>query len=121
MPIPDKLKDRRYGVKSFVPDELEQLLFEGEPEHHLWLLISKGIFNESWVSEPWKGDAEDLKQTLCADSSIARGSAIRLLGGVQLSTIGIWLTHLEKKFPSRVERPPRTSNERPWIIRPPAS
>jgi hypothetical protein len=121
MSIPEELRDRRYGVKSSLPAELAQLLFEGESEYHLWLLIQKGLFSDSWDDEPWQGDAEDLKQKLCAEGSLVRGSAIRLLGSVQLSTIGIWLTHLEKRFPSRIQRPPRTANERPWIIHPPAS
>ena len=115
MPIPVKLQGRRYGVQSFIPDELAQTIFEGESEYHLWLLISKGIF--STERGPWSGDAQDLKETLCANECVVRESARKLMGGVQLSTIGGWLRQLKDKFPNRIEKS-RTAKERTWIIQP---
>ena len=120
VPVPQHLEDRRYGLKSFIPDELARTIFEGEPEHHLWLLINKGIFPEEREgSGPWSGDAEDLKGKLCADGCPVRASASRLLGSVHLSTIGTWLRQLKARFPTRFDRH-RKGDERTWIIHPPA-
>ena len=113
------MQGRRYGVASHIPEEIGLLIFEGEPEHHLWLLINKAFFADEDDCDVWRGDAEDLKQALCADSSLVRASAVRLLGGVQLATIGIWLSHLAAKFPARVEKH-RTADKRGWIVNPPA-
>jgi len=118
MPVPPALQGRRYGVASYVPEEIGQAIFEGEPEHHLMLLINKGLFADGDAG-PWQGDADDLKQALCADTSSVKGSAVRLMGNLQLATVGIWLAHLATKFPARV-RKHRTSEKRGWIITPPA-
>jgi hypothetical protein len=115
MPIPPEMIGRRYGVASFIPEELALTIFEGEPEHHLLLLIDKGLVAGFDDEGLWKGDSEDLKQALCGESSSVRGSAVRLLGGVQAATLGIWLSHLAQKFPARV-RKHRTADTREWII-----
>ncbi len=121
MPIPVALQGRRFGVQSYIPEDIGQTIFEGEPEHHLLLLINKGIFAPARLDDgPWRGDAEDLKQALSGDASPVQASARRLLGGVQIATVGIWLSHLESKFPGRVSKH-RTAKERGWIIRPPAA
>ncbi len=121
MPIPAHLQARRYGVASFIHEEIGLTIYEGEPEHHLLLLIDKGLWDEQEKPvAPWRGDAEDLKQALCAEASANRGSATRLMGGVQLSTIGIWLSHLASKFPARVTKH-RTAEKREWVIHPPAA
>jgi len=115
--VPPDLQGRRYGVQSYIPEELGLTIFEGEQEHHLLLLIDKGLFAEEDAPTPWRGDAEDLKQALCAELSPVRGSASRLMGNIQLSTVGIWLSHLASKFPSRVVKH-RTADKRDWIIHP---
>jgi hypothetical protein len=120
MPIPAPMQGRRYGVASHIPEEIGLLIFEGEPEHHLLLLIEKAFFADEDDRDVWRGDAEDLKQALCAESSPVRSSAVRLLGGLQLGTIGTWLRHLKDKFPARVQSH-RTSNKRVWIVNPPAA
>ena len=119
MPIPAAMQARRYGVASYIPEDIALRIFEGEPEHHLLLLIEKAFFADEDERDVWRGDAEDLKQTLCADSSPVRGSAVRLLGGVQLATIGIWLSHLAAKFPARVQKH-RKGDKREWLVNPPA-
>ncbi len=112
--IPPELLARRYGVASFIPEELGDDIFEGEPEHHLLLLINKGLKTSD---EPWEGDAEDLKQTLCADDSPVKSSARKLIGSLaNLGTLGIWLKHLSVRYPSRIKQARRKATERPWII-----
>lgn len=118
--IPDAMQGRRYGVASYIPEEIGLLIFEGEPEHHLLLLIDKSLFDDDDERTAWRGDAEDLKQALCAESSPVRASAVRLLGGVQLATIGIWLSHLAAKFPARIQKH-RRGDKREWIINPPSA
>jgi hypothetical protein len=114
MPIPERFKGRRYGVTSHIPEEIAQTLFEGEPEHHLLLLLDKaGIFEDG---EAWEGDAEDLKQHLCSDGSPVRASAIRLLGAYP-TACGQYLARLAAKFPARIKKH-RKANWRGWIIRP---
>lgn len=114
--IPEKFKGRRYGVTSYIPEEIAQTLFEGEPEHHLLLLIDKADIFEA--GEDWVGDAEDLKQTLCREASPVRASAVRLLGAYP-TACGQYLARLLVKFPSRIEKH-RKANWRGWIIHPPA-
>ena len=116
-PIPEKLRARRYGVQSYIPAEIGLIIFEGEPEHHLMLLIDKGLFPGDEKHSPWHGDAEDLKQALCEDGCPVRNSAVRLMGNTLLSTVGIWLSHLQSKFPARVEKH-RTADKRGWTIHP---
>lgn len=120
MTIPENLQARRYGVKSHIPEEIGLTIFEGEPEHHLLLLLDKGLWPADEPRQTWRGDAEDLKQALCSDNSSVKGSATRLIGGMQLATVGIWLSHLASKFPSRVVKH-RTAEKREWVIHPPAA
>lgn len=116
MPIPEQFKGRRYGVTSYIPEEIAQTLFEGEPEHHLLLLLDKAeIFEDG---KAWEGDAEDLKQHLSRDTSPVRASAIRLLGAYP-TACGQYLARLAAKFPGRVKKH-RKANWRGWIIHPPA-
>ena len=120
MPIPERLKGKRYGVQSFIPAEIAQTIFESEPEHHLMLLIDKAIFPETMTHvEPWCGDAVDLKQARCSEGSTVRGSASRLLGAYPTAT-GQYLARLAFKFPTRFEKN-RSAKKRGWIIRPPSS
>jgi hypothetical protein len=119
-PILDSLKGRRYGVKSIMPEEIAQIIFESEPEHHLLLLIDKEIFKPGRLDTgPWTGDAEDLKQTLCDEASLVRPSATRLLAAYP-TACGQYLARLEAKFPDRFAKH-RTANKRDWIIQPPAT
>jgi len=116
MPIPENLRGRRFGVTSFIPEEIAQTIFESETEHHLLLLIDKaGLFEDG---EQWEGDAEDLKQALCSDASPVRASATRLLNAYP-EKCGQLLAKLRSRFPERFEKH-RKSNHRGWIIRPPA-
>jgi len=117
MRIPDQIQGRRYGVQSFIPDEIAQMIFETEPEHHLLLMIDKEIFREGRLETgDWEGDAEDLKQALCAEGSGVKASAGKLL--VYPSVCGQYLARLADRMPSRFSRT-RTAAKRIWVIRPP--
>jgi len=118
--IPENLKHQRYGIRSYVPDELAETLFESEPEHHLLLLIEKALWkdnDETTFREPWIGDAEELKQLLTAESSPVRASATRLLSAYP-TACGQYLARLNERFPGRI-RPKRSNRKRNWIITPP--
>ena len=120
MPIPPEWRGRRYGVRSYIPEEIGHTISEGEPAHHLLMLIDKGLPPEDEDdSKPWQGDAEDLKQVLCGESSSVRNSANRFLGSVPIATLGIWLSQLESQHPRRI-RKNRTANKRLWIIQRPS-
>jgi hypothetical protein len=117
MIIPQRLLGRRYGVRSFMPEEIARTIFENEPEHHLLLMIDKEIFGDQRLDVgPWEGGAEDLKQALCADTSSVKASALKLLGAP--SVVGTYLARLEGRMPSRFERH-RTGDKRGWLINPP--
>ena len=116
MKIEDRFKSRRFGVTHYIPEELARAIHEGEPEFHLAMLIDKaGLFEDG---EAWQGDAEDLRQTLCAEGSPVKDAAGRLLKQLALSTIGKWLALLETQTPRRYKFH-RTGNARKWIIQPP--
>jgi len=119
--IPQSLAGRRYGVRSGIPEDIAQTLFEAEPEHHLLMLIDKDLFPADRIggAEPWRGDAEDLKQRLSGDTSEVRASAVRLLGAYP-TACGQYLARLAAKFPTRFRRE-RTASKRGWCIHPPAS
>ncbi|HEY5706309.1 MAG TPA: primase-helicase family protein [Terrimicrobiaceae bacterium] len=119
MEIPTALVGRRYGVRSYISEELAQTLFESEPEHHLLILIDKELWREQETVVPWQGDAEDLKQALTSESSSVRASASRLLGAYP-TACGQYLARLASKLPDRFEKK-RTAEKRGWRINPPAS
>ncbi len=117
MPVPPHMKGRRYGVQSFIPEDVAQSLFESEPEHHLLLLIDKVIFGPDRLEGgPWEGDAEDLKQALCAETSSGRASANRLLSAYP-TACGVYLARLASKYPDRIQKH-RTAASRNWVIQP---
>ena len=99
MEIPKALVGQRYGVRSYISEELAQTLFESEPEHHLLILIDKELWREQETAVQWRGDAEDLKQALTSESSS--------------------LARLASKLPDRFEKK-RTGEKRGWRINPPA-
>lgn len=120
MDIPERLTGKRYGVKSFIPQELSERLFESEPEFSLLLLIEKELWRGQDSPAPWRGDAEDLRHALTHESSEVRSSALGLCKP-GLAFIGILLQKLSRALPARVVRAPRTGKERGWIINPPAA
>ena len=119
MSVPPALLGRRFGLKSFIPEEISQTMFQDEPEHLLSLLIEQRFFPQDGSGiEKWEGSAEDLKQALCADDFPGRNSAQRLLGAHAV-VCGQLLHRLEQEFPARFQRGHRTASKREWIIRPP--
>ncbi|MGB8352294.1 MAG: primase-helicase family protein [Chthoniobacteraceae bacterium] len=120
MAVPTGLVSRRYGVQSFIPEDIKQTMFESESEHHLLLLIDKCIFSpDKLENKQWEGSAEDLKQALCAEGSNVKDSAHRLLGLYPI-VCGQYLRRLMDKFPARFQKH-RSASKREWIIQPPAA
>lgn len=119
MKIPERLAGKRYGVRSFIPQELAESLFESEPEFSLLMLADKELWRGHEIPEPWRGDAEDLKHALCHESSEVRASALGLCKP-GLAFLGTLLSKLARALPDRVEKVKRTGKERGWIIHPPA-
>jgi len=115
MTIPDRLAGKRYGVASFIPDELAAALAENEPEFILLMLIDKELWRDL-PKEPWHGDADDLKHVLTGEGSTVRASSIKLCA--RLDFLGTLLSKLARAVPSRVKKLPRTAFERGWEILP---
>jgi hypothetical protein len=117
--IPEQLRSRRYGVKSYLAPDIAQILFEGEPESHLLLLIDMVIWSNDAPRTAWKGNAEELKMLLTADDSPVRATAVKLLGQFA-NCCGQFLGRLEKRMPGRFSKA-RTGTKRDWLIQPPPS
>jgi len=116
-PVPASLVGKRYGVKSFIPPELAESLFESEPEFSLLMLADKVLWENQTTPETWRGDAEDLKHALTDEGSVVRSSAAGLCKNLQF--LGTLLAKLSKAFPHRVEKIKRTGTERGWLFYPP--
>ena len=116
--IPEEMKSSRYGVASYVGEELASMLFEQEPESQLLLLIDKELFGPGSIhaGKDWQGDAEDLQQYLTDDARPSRKSASKLLN--YSTACGQLLAKLKSKYPSRF-RKHRKADHRGWIISPP--
>ena len=118
MEIPAKLQSRRYGVRSHLAPDIAEILFEGEPESHLLMLLDMGLWSEDQPREPWRGNAEELKQALTAEGSPVRATANKLLNQFA-NCAGQYLGRLEKRMPARFSKA-RTGTKRDWLIHPPA-
>lgn len=118
-PIPADIVGKRYGVKSFIPQELAESLFESEPEYSLLLLADKVLWRGGSTPEDWRGDAEDLKLILTNECSEVRASALSICKP-GLPFIGTLLGKLASALPDRVEKARRTGKQRGWVIHPPA-
>jgi len=124
--VPEELKDRRYGVRSYVDPEIAEMLYQQEPESFLLTLIDE-MFGESLDFKDdgsgqlnaWTGSATDLKEKLTDSGSKGHISARKILDG-HVSQCGILLGKLEKKFPERFARD-RDGKSRAWTIQPPSS
>jgi len=124
--VPEELKDRRYGVRSYVDPEIAEMLYQQEPESFLLTLIDE-MFGESLDFKDdgsgqlnaWTGSATDLKEKLTDSGSKGHISARKILDG-HVSQCGILLGKLEKKFPERFARD-RDGKSREWTIQPPSS
>lgn len=120
--IPARLVGTRYGVRSYIEPDLAQTLFESEPEALLLLLVDKCLWDDpdgDEKREPWRGDAEDLRNRLTDDASPVRVAAQRLLNSYP-TACGQYLARLANRFPDRIQRK-RTAQSRDWIIHPPAA
>ena len=125
--VPETLKDRRYGVRSYVDVEIEELLFDQEPEALQLSLVDEILFGSSSLDfkddgsgefNPWEGSATELRDKLTDQSAKGYMSARRLLDGAAEQS-GRLLGKLEKKFPDRFHLK-RTGKKRLWIIQPPS-
>lgn len=125
--VPETLKDRRYGVRSYVDVEIEELLFDQEPEALLLSLVDEVLFGSASLDfkadgsggfNPWEGSATELRDKLTDQNSKGYMSARKLLDGAAEQS-GRLLGKLEKKFPERFHLK-RTGKKRSWIIQPPS-
>ena len=125
--VPETLKDRRYGVRSYVDVEIEELLFDQEPEALLLSLVDEVLFGSASLDfkadgsggfNPWEGSATELRDKLTDQNSKGYMSARKLLDGAAEQS-GRLLGKLEKKFPERFHLK-RTGKKRSWIIQSPS-
>jgi hypothetical protein len=124
--VPQSLRDRRYGVRSYIDPEIEERLFELEPESLLLTLIDDCLFpssldfkeDGSGELNPWKGSATELREKLIADNFPQFRTARKLLD-CAVSECGKLLGKLGKKHPDRFSES-RTGKKRSWVIQPPS-
>jgi hypothetical protein len=124
--VPPALQDRRYGVRSYVDPEIEERLFEQEPESLLLTLIDESLFpasldfrdDGSGELNPWKGSATELRDKLTDQNTKGHMTARKLLDG-SAESCGRLLGKLAKKFPERFSEK-RTGKKRSWVIQPPS-
>ncbi len=125
--VPETLKDRRYGVRSYVDVDIEEQLFELEPESLLLALVDDALFGPTALDfkddgsgefNPWEGSATELRDKLTEVGTKGHMTARKLLDGAA-EQCGKLLGKLEKKFPDRFHLK-RTGKKRLWIIQPPS-
>lgn len=125
--VPETLKDRRYGVRSYVDVDIEEQLFEQEPESLLLALVDDALFGPTALDfkddgsgefNPWEGSATELRDKLTEVCAKGHMTARKLLDGAA-EQCGKLLGKLEKKFPDRFHQK-RTGKKRSWIIQPPS-
>jgi len=130
--VPTSLRDRRYGVRSFVDPEIAEQLFALQPESQLLALIDEFLFpssldfkdDGSGELNPWRGSATELREKLTTQESKGHTGARTLLNG-DLGAIGRMLSKLAEKYPDRFSPPDapgnRTGKKRSWVIQPPSN
>ena len=125
--VPETLKDRRYGVRSYVDVDIEEQLFEQEPESLLLALVDDVLFGPTALDfkddgsgefNPWEGSATELRDKLSEQGTKGFMTARKLLDGAA-EQCGKLLGKLEKKFPERYHQK-RSGKKRSWIIQPPS-
>ncbi len=127
MVVPEHLRDRRYGVRSFVDPEIEEMLFDQEGESILLSIIDEVAFgsssnlcfdNETGTFTPWEASSTEVVEKL-TDQGVKGYTTARKLFEGSADKCGQLLGKLAKKFPNRFEKG-RSGARRFWIIKPPA-
>ena len=108
--IPEKLRDRRFGVATFHHPELAQHLQELSPQAELLELID--LLKPWGTLDPWEGSSKELRLQLLNHDSTC-DDARRLLKYPH--ACGEYLGDLAKSHPDRV-KDGRTKHARRWIV-----
>jgi hypothetical protein len=108
--IPEKLRDRRFGIATFHHPELVQHLQEFSPQAELLELID--LLKPWGTLDPWEGSSKELRLQLLKHDS-TRDDAKRLLK--YSNACGEYLGDLAKSHPHRVKGA-RTKYARRWIV-----
>lgn len=109
--VPKFMHDSRFGVCQFQHPDLFAVLQDIDPEMRLLDILDHCL--EVW---PWKGQAIELENLLCAHPTYGR-QASRLLGDWHAAT-GSYLGKLAVRFPQRIEAR-RSEGKTRWTIRAP--
>lgn len=111
--MPDDIKGRRYGIKSFQHPDLLGCINELAPEHELLMLIDEHCFCNGQTV--WRGSAAELQTWL---STACEKRVEHLLKWGQ--ACATYLSRLSKQLPDRFLYH-RTRHERTWELRAPVS
>lgn len=107
--MPDAIRSRRFGIKSFQHPDLLTYINELAPEHELHMLINEHCFKNGQIL--WKGTAAELQTYL---SMTCEKRVERLLKWGQACST--YLSRLSKQFPDRfLSR--RSHEHRYWEIK----
>jgi len=102
---------RRFGVKSYVDDDIAEKLYDAESDCYFLLLIDKALWKSG---KPfWEGDAEDLFQLLSLEDSGVAVSVRKFLSNG--NHCGQLLAKLHTRYPGRFSYR-RTNQKRLWHI-----
>ncbi len=110
--IPQKLKDKRYGITAWQNPELTQELESLAPEFRLLNLIDAlGVVSD--FNLEWTGSSTELERALREKDKT--GEVARLLS--YPTACGVYLSRLLTKFPQRVEAVPGKNHQKTWTLR----
>lgn len=98
-PIPDDMKDLRYGMKKYQNADLMFALSSLSPEYKLWnLILQSGVLSNS--ARIWSGTASDLEAELQKTSVAKQVSDLLYFS----TAAGVYLGRLAKSQPGNVEK-----------------
>lgn len=110
--IPEKLKDKRYGVKAFQHPDLIRELDSLAPEYRLLAMIeNSSIWNT--VMPCWTGTALALETELRKEDKTGEGNRVFTFS----SACGVYLGRLLQKFPDRFTQERGAGNTTVWTIK----
>ena len=107
-----RIKDDRFGVKSFHEKSLLEFLTDSAPEQQLLVIIDDVIFGKANSVEVWQDSAESLKVELLNSRHAA--TINRLLDWP--AATGTYLARLANKLPNRFTAK-RSNGKNSWLIK----
>jgi hypothetical protein len=113
-PIPESLRDGRFGVKTFHHPELLQKVGQLQPEYRLLALIDSSNRLFECLSTEWTGTALNLEAIL-TDKDWSLGQQGRNLLTYQ-NTCGTLLGRLASQKPDRVSKEKEVNGHTVWKI-----